>query len=105
MIANCCSVTKSCLTLCDHASLSVGFPRQGYWFGLPFPSPGDLPDPGIKPVTPALAGGLFTTEPPGKPYVFFSMLNPLVVSHKVSDPIPKVLSINLCKNNVITNEV
>ena len=35
--------------------------------GLPFPSPGDLPDPGIEPVSPALAGGFFTTEPPGKP--------------------------------------
>ena len=49
------------------APLSMEFSRQEHWFGLPFPSPGDLPDPGIKPVTPALAGGLFTTEPPGKP--------------------------------------
>ena len=43
---------------------------QEYWIGLPFPSPGDLPDPGIKPaspVSPALAGGFFTAEPPGKP--------------------------------------
>jgi len=45
----------------------MGFPRQGCWSGLPFPSPGDLPDPGIKPMSPALAGGFFTTEPPGKP--------------------------------------
>ena len=37
--------------------------------GLPSPSPGHLPDPGIKPVSPALAGGFFTTEPPGKPIV------------------------------------
>ena len=47
-----------------------GFPRQEYWNGLPFrgvPSSGDLPDPGIEPVSPALAGGFFTTEPPGKP--------------------------------------
>ena len=42
------------------------FPRQEYWSGLPFPSPGDLPGPGIEPVSPALAGGFFTTEPPGK---------------------------------------
>ena len=49
------------------APLSLGFPRQGYWSGLPFPSPGDLPDSGIEPVSPALAGGFFTTEPPGKP--------------------------------------
>ena len=43
------------------------FPRQKYWSGLPFPSPGDLPDPGIEPTSPALAGGFFTTEPPGNP--------------------------------------
>ena len=45
----------------------MGFPRQEYWSGLSFPSPGDLPDAGIKPATPALAGGFFTTEPPRKP--------------------------------------
>ena len=47
---------------------SMRFPRQEYWSGLPFPSPGDLPDPGIKPVSAALAGGFFITEPPGKPF-------------------------------------
>ena len=46
--------------------MSMGFSRQEYWSGLPFPSPGDLPDPGIKPLSPALAGRFFTTEPPGK---------------------------------------
>ena len=45
----------------------MGFSRQEYWNGLPFPSPGHLPNPGIKPESPALAGGFFTTEPPGKP--------------------------------------
>ena len=40
--------------------------RQEYCSGLPFPPPGDLPDPGIKPAAPALAGGFFTTEPPRK---------------------------------------
>ena len=50
------------------APLSMGFPRQEYWGGSPFPPPGDLPDPGIKPVSPTLAGGFFTTEPPGKPF-------------------------------------
>ena len=45
----------------------MGFSRQEYWSGLPFPPPGDLPNPGIKPVSPALAGRFFTTEPPGKP--------------------------------------
>ena len=49
------------------ASLSMGFPRQEYWSGLPFPSPENLPHPGIEPRPPALAGGFFTTEPPGEP--------------------------------------
>ena len=48
------------------APLSMGFPRI-YLGGLPFPSSRDLPDPGIKPMPPALADELFTTEPPGKP--------------------------------------
>ena len=50
--------------------LSMEFSRQEYWSGLPCLLPGDLPDPGIKPmslVSPALAGGFFTIEPPGKP--------------------------------------
>ena len=52
------------------ASLSVEFSRQEYWRGLPFPTPGNLSDPGIEPTTlllPALAGGFFTAVPPGKP--------------------------------------
>ena len=53
-------------TAAHQAPLSMGFPRQKYWSGLPFPSPGDLLDPGIEPATPALAGRFFTTEPPGK---------------------------------------
>jgi len=59
-------------TVARQAPLSVGFPRQEYWSGLPFPPPGDLPYPGIEsksPASPALAGGFFTTEPPGKPKV------------------------------------
>ena len=54
-------------TVACQAPLSMGFPRQEYWSGLPFPSPGDLPNPGIEPLSPALEGGFFTTEPPGKP--------------------------------------
>ena len=42
------------------------FSRQEYWSGLPLPPPGYVPNPGIEPVSPALAGGFFTTEPPGK---------------------------------------
>ena len=61
-------------TVAHQASLSMGFPRQEYWSGLPFPTTEDLPDPGIKPVSlasPASAGGFFTTEPPGKPQAWF----------------------------------
>ena len=54
-------------TVARQAPLSMGFLRQEYWRGLPFPPPGDLPDPGIEPVSTALAGEFFTTEPPGKP--------------------------------------
>ena len=50
------------------APLSMGLSRQEYWSGLPFPSPGDLPDPEIEPSSPALAGRFFTTEPHGKPH-------------------------------------
>ena len=46
----------------------MGFSRQEYWSELPFPTPGDRPYPGIKPMTPALAGGFFTDKPPGKSY-------------------------------------
>ena len=50
----------------------MGFPRQEYWSGSPFPSPGILPNPGIEPWSPALAGDFFTTEPPGKPLQCFT---------------------------------
>ena len=53
-------------TLADHAPLSMGFPRQEYWSGLPIPSPGDLPTPRTESASPALGGEFFTTEPPGK---------------------------------------
>ena len=56
-------------TIAHQAPLSLEFSRQAYWSGLPFPTPGDFPDPGIEPmsfVSPALAGRFFTTAPPGK---------------------------------------
>ena len=54
-------------TIAHQAPLCMGFPRQEYWSGLPFPFPGDLPDPGIEPMSPALTGGFFTSELSGKP--------------------------------------
>ena len=54
-------------TVAHQAPLSMIFPKQEYWSGLPFPSPRDLPNSGVKSTSPALAGGFFTTQPPGKP--------------------------------------
>ena len=74
-------------TLCDPMDcsppLSLEFSGQEYWSGLPFPTPRDLPDPEIKlmsPASPALAGRLFTTEPPGKPLggIQFSSVQTLI---------------------------
>ena len=88
--SSCQEVRSSCMRMCsvcqlfsciwlfatpwtiDHQTpLSMGFSRQEYWSGLPVPPPGDLPNPGIEPMSPvfpALADGLFVTEPPGKPF-------------------------------------
>ena len=69
-------VPLSCLTLCDPmdcsppGSTSMGFSRQEYWSGLPLASPGDLPDPGTEPRSPALEADALTSEPPGKPTPF-----------------------------------
>ena len=68
----CCSVAKSYLTLCNpmdcsQAPLSRGFPRQKYWSGLPFPPPGDLPDPGIEPASPALQADSLPLSHRGSP--------------------------------------
>ena len=64
-----CLVIQLCPAVAPQAPLSMGFPRQEYWSQLPFPPPGNLPNTGIKstlPVSPALAGRFFNTEPPGK---------------------------------------
>ena len=53
-------------TVAYQASPSMGFSRQEYWSGVPLPSPGDLPDPGIEPGSPALEADALTSEPPGK---------------------------------------
>ena len=67
----CCSVVSDSFatpwTVACQAPLSMGFLRKESWSGLPFPFPGDLPDPGIELASPALAGRFFTAEPPGKP--------------------------------------
>ena len=71
----CCLVAPWCRTLLQRhglyaahqAPLSMELSRQEYWSGLPFPSPGGLPDPGITPASPSLAGRFFTPAPPGRP--------------------------------------
>ena len=73
-------VAQSCLTLCNpwtvahQAPPSMGFSRQEYWSGLPFPSPGDLPDPGIEPRSPTLQADALTSAPPGKPNISYFLL-------------------------------
>ena len=76
--------TSSCAPLCSdshvfaipqniacHAHLSMGFSQQKYWGGLSFPSPLNLSNPGTELASPALAGGFFSTVPPGKPYIIY----------------------------------
>ena len=57
-------------TIAYQAPSSMGFSRQGFWSGLPFPSPEDLPNPGIKPGSPILQADALSSEPPGKPLLF-----------------------------------
>ena len=60
-------------TVAYQAPLSMGFSRQEHWSGLPFPSPGDLPEPGIEPGSPALQADALLSETPGKPQLIFSI--------------------------------
>ena len=57
-------------TIAHQALLSMGFSSQEHWSVLPFPSPGDLPDPGIEPLFPALQADALTSEPPGISYKY-----------------------------------
>ena len=78
LAASAVSDSAALWTVTRQAPLSMEFSRQEYRNGLPLPTPGDLPNPGIKPaslVSPALAGGFFTTESPGKPFEFFLLLD------------------------------
>ena len=69
-------------TIAHQASLSMGFPRQEYWNGLPFPSPGDFPDPGSELTSPALANRFFITEPPEKS-IYIHIYNNITFSRKL----------------------
>ena len=74
-VAHSCPTLYNPMTVVCQAPQCMGFSRQEYWSWLPFPLPGDLPNPGIEPTSlspPALTGGFFTTAPPGKPLNLFS---------------------------------
>ena len=66
-VLSCVQLFVTPWTVAHQSPLSMEFSRQEHWSRLLFPSPGDLPDPGIEPASPASAGGFFTTEPLGKP--------------------------------------
>ena len=67
-------------TVAYEAPPSMGFSRQECWSGLPFPSPGDLPDPGIEPGSPALEADALTSEPPGKIKYFTRLITSIFIS-------------------------
>ena len=67
LVAKSCSTLTTPRTIACQAPLSMGFPRREYWSGLPFPSPGELPDPGIKPGSPELQADSLPIEQWGKP--------------------------------------
>ena len=72
-------------TVAHQAPLSMGFPRQEYWSEWPFPPPGDLPHPGIKPMSllsPVLVGGLFTPEPPGNPWTLQRAILSIIINNQ-----------------------
>ena len=68
-------------TVAHQAPPSMGFSRQEYWSGVPFPSPGDLPNPGIEPRYPALQADTLTSEPPGKPIEHLGFCKTATVKH------------------------
>ena len=70
--SGCVLVTQSCLILCN--PMDCRPPGSSVWIGLPFLSLEDLPNPGIRPVSPALASEFFTPEPPGKPVLRIKQL-------------------------------
>ena len=68
-LLSCVQLFATPWTVARQASLSMGFSRQETWSGLPFPSPGDLPDPGIDPESPAFQADALTSEPPGNSHL------------------------------------
>ena len=67
-LLSCVRLSVTPWTVAYQVPPSMGFSRQEYWSGLPFPSPGDLPNPGIEPRSPEFQADALTSEPPGKPW-------------------------------------
>ena len=78
---SCSVISNSFVTPCilaHQAPLSMGFPKQVYWSGLPFPSPGDLPDPGIEPISPTWQANFLPLNHQGSPLTGYSFSNSTV---------------------------
>ena len=100
-------------TIACQAPPSMGFSRQEYWSGLPSPSPGDLPNPGIEPRSPTLQADTLTSEPPGKPHIIIiipylsscawlislSIMDSQLLNYIYSKVILKVIEISIWKKN------
>ena len=82
-------------TAAHQAPPSTGFSRQEYWSGLPFPSPGDLPDLGIEPRSPTLQADALTAEPPGKLSIYYTIFTSNYENSRYSTPLPILDVINL----------
>ena len=87
-------------TVAHQGSPSMGFSRQEYWSGLPFPSPGDLPDPGIEPRSPALQADALTSEPPGKPQQHMKILTKKVENLPKCFPLLQVVTDSVSSRSV-----
>ena len=98
-------------TVACRAPLSMGFSKREYWGGLPFPTPGDLPDPGMEPVSPALAGEFFPSEAPGKPAWLTCLLSPSLLLRSSynttfgAQTATKVSSSSLCIKHIVTPRI
>ena len=104
-------VAQSCPTLCDpvdsslhQAPLSMGFSWQEYWSGLPFPSPGNLPDPGIAPTSPALLTDTLPSEPPGKSIYKHMYIYTYVHNHYIIKYSYYFLQIFICQSNKVNKQ-
>ena len=76
-----------------YALLSMEFPRQEYWSGLPFPSPGDLPNAGIKLGSSALQAGSLLSEPPEKPLCINNIIKVLLLMNESKQTIMKIIKV------------